>query len=585
MLVLFGVGVYFTRQQKSIKAYLLAEQNVHWVVVGISVLAALFSGITYLAAPSETFFNGTAYLIISATLFIATPITIKVFVPFFRKLRVYTAYEYLDRRFDRRLQVIASVFFVARVVFYAGLAIYVPALAISAITVIPFWVCALVTGVMATIYTTLGGMKAVIWTDTIQFGVLCAGIVVIFIFCAHKVPGGITAAWDLARADGKTQFFNFTPSPFIRMGFWAALFGGLCNTLVQMVTDQISVQRYLTASSLRECSKALWLKLALLTPIVALIFFSGTMIYGYYKSTPSQVPAFENAAQVKGLYKANPKLYDDLTARARSNVPPDMNARPGTPAHPLKNDQILPYFVVNNLPTPLPGLLIAAILGATMAVVSAAINSLATTALVGLRRQSSPQPTVLAAKLFTVGFGIIATLLALFVLAAFGTIIKATNVIMSVMGGPLLGLFLLAAFSRRANSQGAIWGTVAGLASAFVVFYAKPIFGLPADKDVSFLWIGVAATLVTFVVGWFVSLFFPDPGERVRTLTYYGAKDLPLPEEERGADARARGALTRDLADDERGRAVALEVLTARKIDRIVDYPAGGVADRQWQAR
>ena len=531
MLVLFGVGVYFTRQQKSIRAYLLAEQNVHWVVVGISVLAALFSGITYLGAPSEMFFNGTGYMLVTATLLIATPITIVVFVPFFRKLKVYTAYEYLDRRFDRRLQYIASGFFITRVVCYAGLAIYAPALAIAAITGTPFWMCVLITGVMATIYTTLGGMKAVIWTDTIQFAVLCGGIILIFVLCANKVPGGMMAAWDLARADGKTRFFDFSLSPFVRITFWGALLGGLCNGLVQMVTDQISVQRYLTAASLRECSKALWLKLALLLPVVALIYLSGTMIYGYYKAMPSQVPAFEMAKDVPGLYKANPKLFDDLVARAEGKVPPDRAAKPGTPARPLKSDQILPYFVVHHLPKPLPGLLIAAILGATMAVVSAAINSLATTALVGLRKQTSSQPTVVMAKMLTVAFGVIATLLALFVLAKLGSIVKAVNVILAALGGPLLGLFFLGAFSRRANAQGAIWGTASGLAAGIVVFYAKPIFRL--DAEISFLWIGVAATLVTFSVGVLVSLFFPHPGERIHTLTFYGAKDLPLPEEER----------------------------------------------------
>ena len=124
-------------------------------------------------------------------------------------------------------------------------------------------------------------------------------------------------------------------------------------------------------------------------------------------------------------------------------------------------------------------------------------------------------------------------------LAKFGSIVTATNVIIAVAGGPLLGLFLLAAFSRRANSQGAIWGTASGLVAALVVAYAKPLFGLPPTKDVSFLWIGVAATLATFVVGWLASLFFPHPGERVRTLTYYGAKDLPLPEEEQPVKVEA----------------------------------------------
>ena len=532
MILLFGVGVYFMRQQKSIKAYLLAEQNVHWVIVGVSVLAALFSGITYLGAPAEVFFNGPGYILVSATLIIATPITIIVFVPFFRKLKLYTAYEYLERRFDRRLQLIASGFFIARVICYVGLAIYAPALAIAAITGIPFWMSALIAGTMATIYTTLGGMKAVIWTDTIQFVVLCGGIVLIFILCANKVPGGVPAAWELARADDKTRFFDFSASPFVRITFWGAMLGGLCNTLVQMVTDQISVQRYLTAVSLHECKKALWLKLALLLPVLLLIYLSGTMIYGYYKAMPGRVPAFETAASVPGLYARNPKMLADIAARVKDNTPPDMTAKPGTISRPLKGDQLLPFFVLHNLPKPLPGLIIAAILGATMAVVSAGINSLATTALMDFRKRSASPPTVLMAKALTVAFGFIATILALFVLARLGSIIKAVNVIMSVLGGPLLGLFLLGAFSRRANSQGAMLGTGFGLAAALVVFYAKPLFNLPAD--ISFLWIGFAATVVTCVVGWIASLFFAHPGDGIFTLTFYGAKQLPLPEEEGG---------------------------------------------------
>jgi SSS family transporter len=531
MLILFGVGIYFMRQQKSLKAYLLAEQNVHWVIVGVSVLAALFSGITYLGAPSETFFYGTGYVVVAATLFIATPVTIKVFVPFFRKLKVYTAYEYLEKRFDRRLQIIASGFFITRVAFYAGFAIYAPSLAIAVVTGAPFWMCVLVTGAAATIYTTLGGMKAVVWTDTIQFVVLCGGIILVFAFCINKVPGGMSAAWNLARADGKTRFFDFSPSPLVRVTFWGAMLGGLCNSLVQMVTDQISVQRYLTAASLKECSKALWLKLVLVIPIVLLVYLSGTMIYGYYRSMPGQVPAFESAKDVPRLYEHNPKLYGDLIARTKNSEPPDMTQKPGSPTRPLKSDQLLPYFVLHQLPTPLPGLLIAAILGATMAVVSAAINSLATTALMGFRSRSGSQPTVLTAKLLTVVFGVIATMLALFVLGALGSLIKATAVIGAVAGGPLLGLFLLGAFSRRANAQGALWGIGCGLVASFVVLYAKPIFHL--SSDVSFLWIGFVATLTTYVVGLVVSLFFPHPGDRIHTLTYYGVKDLPLPEEER----------------------------------------------------
>src|SRR5262249_23469358 len=150
-------------------SYLLADQDVHWVIVAISVLAALFSGISYLGAPAETYFNDLAYLWVVVSFFIATPVTTLVFLPFFRRLNLYTAYEYLERRFDRRLRWLASGLFLVRVTLYLALAIYAPALAISEITGWALAPSVLLTGLAATLYTTLGGMKAVIWTDSLQF--------------------------------------------------------------------------------------------------------------------------------------------------------------------------------------------------------------------------------------------------------------------------------------------------------------------------------------------------------------------------------------------------------------------------------
>jgi solute carrier family 5 (sodium-coupled monocarboxylate transporter), member 8/12 len=182
-------------------------------VVAISVLAALFSGVTYLAAPAETFFYDLRYLWVLLSFLIATPITTVIFLPFFRQLNLYTAYEYLERRFDWRLRWIASSLFILHVTFYLGLAIYAPALVVMEVTGWPLWLSALATGFVATIYTTLGGMKAVIWTDTLQFIVLCGGIVVVFAFAGAQVPGGLQAAWSVAAADGKTRFFDFSFDP------------------------------------------------------------------------------------------------------------------------------------------------------------------------------------------------------------------------------------------------------------------------------------------------------------------------------------------------------------------------------------
>src|SRR5262249_38885821 len=151
--------------------------------------------------------------------------------------------------------------FIARVACYLGLVIAAPSLAIVEITGWDFSTCVLVTGLAATLYTALGGMKAVIWTDSIQFLVLCGGIVLILGYAVAAVPGGLPGAWRLAAEDGKTTLVRFDLSPRIRFTLWGALLGGTCTNLVQMVTDQIAVQRYLTARSLRECQRALWFKL------------------------------------------------------------------------------------------------------------------------------------------------------------------------------------------------------------------------------------------------------------------------------------------------------------------------------------
>jgi SSS family transporter len=488
MMLLVSVGLYFSRQKKSLKSYLLADQNVHWMIVAISVLAALFSGVTYLGAPAESFFFDLTYLWVIVSFFIATPITTLVFLPFFRNLSLYTAYEYLERRFDRRLRWLASGLFITRVSCYLGLAIAAPALAIVEITGWEFWLAVLVTGLAATLYTALGGMKAVIWTDSLQFLVLCGGILLILGYAAAEVPGGFLEAWRLAAADGKTRLIHLELDPTVRLTVWGALLGGACNNLVQMVTDQIAVQRYLTAKSLRECQRALWFKLWVTLPLVGLFYLTGTVLYGYYRATPDRAPKMANATAVP--YLAQP----ETTA----------------PNEGIRNDRILPYFVVQHLPPPLPGLLIAAVFGATMAVVSAGINSLATATLMDFAVLLGPQGTerflFRQARLLTCFFGILSTGLAL-VVSRLGTLVESTITIMGLFGGPLLGMFFLGVLSRRANSPGALLGALAGSVGGAAVAFSKYLF----NYEISFIWIAFCATVTTFGLGWLFSLLFAPP--------------------------------------------------------------------------
>jgi sodium-coupled monocarboxylate transporter 8/12 len=500
MLLLFGVGVWFTRRQKGLKTYLLADQNVHWVVVGISIMAALFSGISYLGAPAEAFFYDLAYFWTVISFLIATPVTTLVFLPFFRGLKLYTAYEYLEKRFDRRMRWVASSLFLVRVSFYVGLAIYAPALAIMEITGWPFWISVLLTGIAATLYTTLGGMQAVIWTDTLQFIVLCGGIVIILGFAIAAVPGGLPSILHLAAADGKTRFLYLDMDPTVRLSIWAALLGGTSHNLVMMVTDQISVQRYLTAPSLKDSQKALWLKLWVTFPLVSLFYLTGTVLYGYYKAFPSNVPPLAQAHLVPGLA---------VSSQIET-------------VHRIANDRLLPYFVLHELPSPLPGLLIAGIFGATMALVSAAINSLATAALMDFRRtllgdsKASDARSLVWARSLTVGFGVLGTVLALFVMEHLGTLVQAVNTGFGLFGGPLLGIFCLGVFSRRANTAGAFLGAAGGGIIGALVAFSGPLFGY----SISFMWISFSSASMTFVLGSLASYLFPAPSESAKRLVY-----------------------------------------------------------------
>src|SRR5262249_44793817 len=450
MLLLVGVGVYFTRQQRGLKSYLLADQNIHWIIVAVSVLAALFSGITYLGAPAETYgYDLTAagtrvehdltYVWVLASFFIATPITTLVFLPFFRNLNLYTAYEYLHRRFDHRVHRTVSLLYVTRICGHLGLAVYAPALAIMAITNWPLWLSVTCTGLAATLYTTLGGMKAVIWTDTLQFLVLCGGIVLVLACAIAAVPGGMPVVWEIASADSKTRFLHFDLDPRTRMTVWNAVLGGVSINLIQMVTDQISVQRYLTAPSLRDSQRALWFKLWVTLPLLLAFCLTGTVLYAYYKAVHGSGPVLDRA------------------------------------------DQILPFFVVHQLPSPLPGLLIAAIFGATMAVASAGINALATTVLVDFAQVTdapgrSEGRRVRLARALTVCFGGLITALALVLGQTGKTLVDVIFIIQGLFGGPSLGIFFLGVLSRRANGPGVLIGAVAGFLAGVLIAVSKQLF-------------------------------------------------------------------------------------------------------------
>ncbi len=476
LLATTAIGLLFTNEQDDLGEYFLAGRSMGRIVIAMTILAALFSGISFLASPSEGYSNGLAFYLVNIGFFVATPVTTLLFLPFFYHSRFFTAYQYLEERFSVQVRTLASGSFIIRVLLWLALATYAPALALEQATGLPLWFTIICTGLLTTFYTTLGGMKAVIWTDVMQLGVLFGGQLLIAISAISRIPGGISGVASIARDGGRLDL-STSFDPTVRVTLWGLLLGSAFMHLVQMATDQVSVQRYLTAKSLKEAQRGLWLKLWLVLPVTAVFYGTGVVLYAYYQ------------------------VHGDPLAAGKISRP----------------DQILPYFVVTELPSGFPGLFIAAIYAASMSTISAGINSLTSASLIDFYQRLwknpdlSDQTQLRLARRLTIIYGLLVVLLAFFV-KRLGTLLEASNSIISLVGGPLLGLFLLGILVPRATARGALFGWGAGVAVLLPICFAT---------QVSFLWYAMIGCLVTIATGSLVSLLEPPPAfEQIDNLTW-----------------------------------------------------------------
>jgi SSS family transporter len=463
-----GVGLWSARGQKSLGDYFLAGRGMGSVMVGMSILAALFSGISYLAGPADVYRNGFAFAYGVLAFFIATPFTTIWMLPKFYQSRYFTAYQFLEERFALSVRLLASGLFIFRVLLWLAAATYAPALALEKVTGIPLWITILASGLLTTMYTALGGMRAVIWTDVMQLIVLFGGQLLIVMVAVGKIPGGLAGVWETAMADGRMDLsFNFSISE--RVNFWSVLIAATFLNMVQMATDQVSVQRYLSAGNLKEAQRSLWIKLWMVLPVLVLFYGTGLVLYAFYKQHGDPLGA--------GLIE--------------------------------KEDQILPYFVVTQLPAGLPGLLIAAIYAASMSTISAGLNSLSSATIVDFKQRLTGASTrtesrqVGEAKLVTVGYGMLVIMCAFAVSKMPGNLVESVNTVIGLVGGPLLGLFFLGMFTSRTTSRGALMGCFTGFISVLLLYlYQNGI--VISDKPqviVSFVWFTFIGCIITMIIG------------------------------------------------------------------------------------
>jgi len=452
-------GVFF-KGQKSLKEFFLGSRNIPWWAAAFSGIATMISAASYLGGPGQAFKADFTFLQYR----LATPFAIAVIcallIPFFYRLDLVTAYEYLERRFDLKTRLLASTLFLLLKCFYLGIVIYAPSLVIAEMTGFPLVGIILCAGLVTTLYTMMGGMRAVIWTDSLQLFVLLGGLAVSAAVMVARIDGGLPAVFTLASDAGKLRFFDFSPSLTTELTFWAGLIGGGFLMVSQYGVDQAELQRFLTTPSARTSQAAVVSSMLAGAAIGFFLFFIGAALFVFYTQNPE-----------KG----------------------------GLAAHP---DRVFPKFIIEELPPGLTGLVIAGVFSASMSTISSVLNSLTTVTLNDLHRRFASRPaSVRAARLVTIAYGFLCTAVALYA-GRFGTILVATSKLTSFFGGTLVGVFLLGITSRSANGWGAFLGALTGFTGVFL---------LSALTTVSWMWYGAFSAVLAYLSGALFSRFFARP--------------------------------------------------------------------------
>lgn len=476
------IGSLFYRKRTSAPEYFLSGRRMSALPVAISLVAADVSAISYLGIPAWSYAHNLELFLLTCTFLFVTPVVMYVFMPFYSRFKFFTGYEYLERRFDLNTRLVGSAIFLLMRGSHIAIVIYAPSIALSLITGLPMYACILITGTFTTVYTTLGGMKAVIWTDVLQFSILVFGMLMIFWTSLSRIPGGVSSVYAVAKQAGRLDMLNFSTDLNELTSVWAMLIGGGFIVLSTLGTDQAYLQRYFTTKSLREGQRSIILDAVIVIPVTLVLFLLGTVLYVFYHFHPDRLQAL-----------------------------------PST-------DALLPFFVSHELGSVLSGLIIASIFAASMAVMSAGINSLTTVTTLDIyqrvfRPGREEAHFVLAGRLGTVGWGAATTFGALFV-GWLGPLANAFTIINSFLGGPILGIFLLGMLTRRATGTPALIGGGVGFGVTSLFAWASHI---------SFFYYAFIGVTITFVVGYLLSLLRParDPAELYGLV--YG---LELPEGE-----------------------------------------------------
>lgn len=542
LLFIVVYGMWRSRGSNSVNKYLLAGKTMPWYAMAFSIMATQASAITFISTTGQSYVDGMRFVQFYFGLPIAMVILSVTVVPIFHRANVYTAYEYLEQRFDSKTRSLVSVIFLIQRGLAIGVALYAPAIVLTVILGWPDYITTVLMGSIAVIYTTLGGVKAVTWTEFPQMIVMFLGLLLALVTAVWLLPGDINLidAITVAGAGGKINPVVFDFDWNDRYNIWSGLLGGMFVALAYFGTDQSQVQRYLTGKSIAQSRLSLLFNGVAKVPMQFFILFIGTVIFAFYtfEKPPMlfQSTELQNMQSAKGQYAAVSSDYDlafekrrgaaremvearrsgDETAKTRTiaayqKAQADFDGARGKAFDLAKqtsgkddfNDTnyIFLSFVIRYLPAGVVGLIMAAIFGAAMSSISSEINSLATVTVIDIyqrhvKRAGTDRHYLIAAKAFTAFWGVYAVVTANFA-KDLGALIEAVNILGSLFYGSMLGVFVLAFFVKRVGGGAAFAGVLAGQAAVFATAYFS---------DASYLWYNVIGCLVA--IGSAVGLSF-----------------------------------------------------------------------------
>ncbi|RUA34073.1 MAG: sodium:solute symporter [Bacteroidetes bacterium] len=536
LIMIVSYGVYKTRGSKNIESYLKGDNSMKWWTIGLSIMATQASAITFLSTPGQAYESGMGFIQFYFGLPLAMIILSIWVLPIYYKLKVYTAYEYLESRFDLKTRILGAFLFLIQRGLAAGITIYAPAIILSSILGWPLVYTTVIIGSLVIIYTVSGGTKAVSQTQKHQMIIMMGGMIVAGLFVVKLLPEdiGIVEATKLAGYLGKLELINTEVDLENRYTLWTGLLGGLFVALSYFGTDQSQVARYLSGKSLTESRLGLMFNGLLKIPMQFIILFIGALVFVFYQF--NQAPVFFNEAakdevylneEQKEKYQAVEQQYSDLFEEKRKQVHL-LSTAEGEEVERLKQkisgihdqeeqlrdevkgiikatnedlettdtDYVFITFVMENLPKGIVGLLLAVIFSAAMSSTASELNALASTSIIDIYKRNiyqngSEKHYLIASKLFTLFWGLVAVFFATFA-GLLDNLIQAVNILGSIFYGTILGIFLSGFFIKYIKGNAVFIGAV--IAQIVVLYFYF-------FSDMAYLWFNLIGCGIVILSG------------------------------------------------------------------------------------